>query len=342
VAATNQNASASYAIGASLTTRNAQNTDIFTYGGLTPDGAYSMSATNYRTWTNKPSRLYDTSTGASVAASGWDGTITNAGTVGFSPDGKHIAFVHEDTGQGHTIGMMDVALSTKTFSNLQDIATVSSSYVAWPAFTPDSTWVIFHAGTSAQFETDKGAKGDLYITNGASHTVSRLDALDGYSGSGTYLPAADPGMNFAPTVLPEAVGGYFWVVFTSHRSYGNTLPTQDNGDQNGKLWVAAVDIAPVEGKDPSHPALYLDGQESGADNLRGFWVLPPCQTTGTTCVSGDECCTGFCRSGDGGSTQCVPPPSGCSNEYESCTTNADCCDSNDLCINGRCAQPAPQ
>ncbi len=142
-----------------------------------------------------------------------------------------------------------------------------------------------------------------------------------------YLPDDDPDLSFAPTVLPEAVGGYFWVVFTSHRSYGNTFPSQDNGDENGKLWVAAIDLDLTAGQDSSHPAFYLDGQEGDSDNLRGFWVLPPCEQNGSTCSSGDECCTGFCRpDGEGGAYSCVPAPAGaCSNEFEKCTTTASCC-----------------
>jgi hypothetical protein len=182
----------------------------------------------------------------------------------------------------------------------------------------------------------------VYLVDVASHTSVRADALDGYTPSGgTYLPAKDTELSFAPTILPEAVGGYFWVVFTSHRSYGNILPTQDNDDQNGKLWVAALDINGTAGMDSTHPAFYLDGQESGADNLRGYWVLSPCQSNGTSCSSGDECCEGFCRAVDGGTDQCVSPPSGCSNEYEKCSTAANCCDKSDECIGGFCSQPPP-
>jgi len=143
-------------------------------------------------------------------------------------------------------------------------------------------------------------------------------------------------------VLPEAVGGYFWVVFTSHRSYGNTLPSQDNMDQNGKLWVAAFDIGAAPGTDPSHPAFYLDGQEAEADNLRGFWVLDPCKADGSDCASGDECCEGYCTEGDGGAMQCSPATGGCSHDLDKCSTSADCCDPGAVCINSKCAQLPPK
>jgi hypothetical protein len=339
--------SASYDLKTSASKITSAAGNTFTYGGLYPDGSMEMSATNYRTWINAPSKLYNTATAANIPANGWDGVIKNAGTTAFSPDGQHIAFVHEDTSPNN-IAMMDFDKSTTTFSNLRDLAT-APQYAGWPAFTPDSKWVVYHSDTDSAFETDAMAAGDLFIVDTSSKATARLDTLDGYTAAGattSYLPANDPGLNFAPTVLPEAVGGYFWIVFTSHRSYGNTLPSMygpsGSPDQNGKLWVAALDLNPVDGHDASHPAFYLDGQEVDADCLRGFWVLPPCQQDGTACTSGDQCCNGFCRTDEAGAEVCVNPPGGCSNEYEKCTTSSDCCDTQDTCINNLCAQPAAQ
>ena len=82
--------------------------------------------------------------------------------------------------------------------------------------------------------------------------------------------------------MPEAVGGYF-AVSTSHRSYGNLLASNASSAPR-QTFVAAIDENPTPGKDASHPAFYLDGQELNADNLRGFWTLPPCQPDGTGCA----------------------------------------------------------
>jgi WD40-like Beta Propeller Repeat len=344
VAATSLLASASYDLKNNVSTINALSGDGFTYGGIYPDGSFVISASNYRTWLSNPSRLYDTQTGTNIATPSWDGVITNAGTPAFSPDGTKVVFNHEDldsSGAGHTLAVMDYDPTQKAFSNLVDLANDPTYTLGWPAFTPDTKWVVYHAGSNTAFETDEGAVGDLYFADVATHKVARLDAADGYAGSKVYLPDNDAHLSFAPTVLPEAVGGYFWVVFTSHRSYGNLLPSMDNDDQNGKLWVAAFDLNPTPGQDPSHPAFFLDGQETGADNLRGFWVLNPCSANGDDCASGDDCCGGFCRAVDGGPLQCVPPPGGCSNEFEACKTAADCCDADFQCINSHCAQPTP-
>jgi hypothetical protein len=356
VSATSLGASASWRVasGTSITTSA---TTTFTYMGLYPDGSFGMTSTGYGAVyaPSASSRLFSTANGAAIAAPGWDSVITAAGTPSFSSDGKQIAFMHEDK-DAHTIAKADFAVSTKTFSNITDLATGASGYVAWPAFTPDGKWVLYQVGSDPTYETDCQYSGGIYGVDVATKTVRRLDILNGYTGTGTasYLPASDPGLNFAPTMLAEAVGGYFWAIFTSHRSYGSLLASKANsmglgisncfsaaGDEaNGKLWLAAIDINAAGGTDPSHPAFYLDGQELQADNLRGYWVLPACAKLGVGCGSGDECCSGFCRGENNNVPVCVTQPMGCSREYESCTTSSQCCTSGDLCINGRCSMPA--
>ncbi|MFO0549147.1 MAG: hypothetical protein U0271_12220 [Polyangiaceae bacterium] len=334
--------SAAYDLNNGGATIKSKGDNSYTYGGLYPDGSILVSSTNYRTWTpgffgSGPSRVYNVTTGAQIATPSWDSAVTNAGNPAFSPDGKFIAFNHEDTGGGHSLAMMGYDKGSNTFSGLTDLANDPSRFLGWPAFTPDSKWVVYHAGSSNVFETDNGATGDLFMVNTQTKATVRLDAADGYANGQNYLPANDPNLSFAPTVLPVAVGGYFWTVFTSHRSYGNTLPSLDNNGQNGKLWVAAIDLDPSDGIDPSHPAFFLDGQEYSADNLRGFWVLDPCQGDGVTCQTGLDCCGGYCENGS-----CSTTTTECSDEFELCSTAADCCDPTFECINGHCAQPPPQ
>ncbi len=161
--------------------------------------------------------------------------------------------------------------------------------------------------------------------------------------------------NYEPTVNPIASGGYAWVVFTSRRMYGTVADIPPFcSDPRGvdlsknvtpkKLWVAAVDLSQAPGTDSSHPAFYLPGQELLAGNSRGFWVLDPCQPDGSSCMTGDQCCNGYCEAdGDGGALICsnTPPSGTCSKPGDKCKSSADCCDAGDLCINGFCTQSNP-
>ena len=252
--------------------------------------------------------------------------------------------------------------------------------IAWPSFTPDSSGIVYHLGDSfdsSGFNLNGGnaesppqyAELRLIELDG---TVKSLNALNGRDASAVsilpYGEAVDNNMNYEPNVMPLPVGGYFWVVFTSRRAYGNTVapgraattqpfdvPAQDPWGSNAgpsprkKLWVAALDLnhADAANLDPSHPAFYLSGQELESANMRGFAALAPCVADGATCESGSDCCGGFCRQSGNDPNgapilQCVPPPMNtCSNVDERCMTPSDCCDPTNLCIGGRCAIQRP-
>ncbi len=286
------------------------------------------------------------------------------------------------SGNGHTLDIMDFACgaavttpgapscSTFAFSNLRRLYTngdTTNGYVGWPAWTPDNQGIVFHnvvrIPSGSVLQTRFNAEAQLWYTNvpasGPGDAIL-MNALNGLDGTGAqYLPTPadvtgsaathsdDTKYNYEPTVNPVASGGYFWAVFTSRRMYGN-IATQDPFSNDGsapipkKLWVAAIDINPKPGVDPSHPAFYLPGQELNAPNMRGFWVVDPCRADGSSCDTGAECCGGFCRAGDDGGLVCQNP-SGCANENEKCTTTADCCDGTALtCINGFCVNPGPR
>ena len=70
-------------------------------------------------------------------------------------------------------------------------------------------------------------------------------------------------------------------------------------------------------------------------------VLDPCKSDGASCLSGDQCCNGYCEpSGSSGNLTCSSTPANqCANVQDKCTTAANCCDPTNLCINGFCTQP---
>ena len=358
------NSGSSYDLANNAAVMHQQPDSTFSFGALTPDGKLLMSngaiprtsPLNPLDWTPnvpgqtqgpRPSRLYDPKTGATVAGGGWDGTITYALMPSFSPDGHQIAFNHYDSGSGHSLAVMHFDQQGPAFSALVDVATDASSYLGWPSFTPDGASVVFETATRQDYATWQGANGDLSIVDLASKTVTKLDMLNGFANGAVYLPygASEAHLNYEPTILPVAVGGYYWVAFTSLREYGNTITdaisSQDLFSRRRKIWVAAIDATGGAGHDASHPAFYLPGQELAAGNMRGFWALDPCKADGQSCASGAECCDGFCRPAPGGGDQCVSPPSGCAQEYEKCAVDGDCCGAAQgyRCINGHCAQP---
>jgi len=309
--------------------------ESFTFGALYPDGSVLLrnAALHEGSSTTSPwepdvpgvgdesqytSSLYNVKTGAQIPAPGWDGVVSNALMPAFSPDGTKLAFNHYDTGMGHSLAVMDYTNATNTFANLTDVSTDPMHFLGWPTFTPDSSWLVFHTDSNADYATWELAKADLSIAHLASNTTATLDKLNGVLNGQYYLPygeMAEGHMNYLPTILPVAVGGYYWVVFTSRREYGNTITTSDpyyataNTTPGAlpwrkKLWVAALDIDNPEqpstmAHDISHPAFYLDGQDLQTGNYRGFWALDPCQQNGISCTSGDQCCTGFCRQATG-------------------------------------------
>ena len=149
------------------------------------------------------------------------------------------------------------------------------------------------------------------------------------------------GLSFYPTMSPVAAGGYFWLFFTSRRTYGNILDVPVDNIDSKKIWVTAINVetsAEVEGpiEDRSHPAFYLPGQELDSGNVRAFASLDPCKQNGEPCESGVECCSGFCTDGVCG------PPQDCAEIDEGCQTAADCCDESAECIAGFCAVPPPR
>jgi hypothetical protein len=212
---------------------------------------------------------------------------------------------------------------------------------------------------------------DVNCPNTATTGTSYLPPHPAYAppyGVGSNPPAsyaADWNMNYEPTVLPQASGGYAWVVFTSRRDYGNIATInpfwsdprfEDLSVQPTpkKLWVAAIDLNPTPGTDPSHPAFYLDGQELLAGNSRGYFVLNACENAyvasnpgASLCTSNLDCCTGeICQldAPAGPNSHCQTAPStACVPDGSACVTGQICCDTSALCSQqtNTCVVPPP-
>jgi hypothetical protein len=280
-----------------------------------------------------------------------------------SPDGLHYAFTNgagDAFGTtGRSISLMDLHVdplsNSLTFSNRQLVMDngTGGSVAKFVSFLPDSDHIVLQEGENfctlwgemlptidrtCMNYSYEGATGRLYMIDATLREQVELGILN----QGNAL--LDRQRNYEPFALPVTAGGYFWVVFTSLREYGNTYTGTNVRKQ---LWVAAISTNPSPGVDPSHPPFYLPNQ-SATRNERGFWALQPCANDGSSCQTGDECCGGFCRpsnvSDPSSPTVCKLPPSGsCSQVAEKCATTADCCDAPNgvTCIGAVCTTQSP-
>lgn len=225
-------------------------------------------------------------------------------------------------------------------------------YPAYPFFTPDGNGVVFAMISEPDFSSafpgrSKPAKGELWYV--------RLDTDEGpipLDNINKTLHAENALQDYYPTVLPVAIGGKFWVVWTSRRAFGH----QDTGVQGiageedplrKRLWAAAIRPPNAEEElggrgDPSSPGFYLEGQ-SISGNVRGFATLNPCKATDGECTSGLDCCTGFCAVADGATVGvCTEDIPECSKTNEKCETDANCCppgldEPSNTCVAGYCS-----
>jgi hypothetical protein len=359
---------------------------LFPFAGLTPDGAKALSnGLPTAAWPTKimrgvystpgyKSQLLDTKTGQPITASGL--TVNYVQTPSFSPDTKHVAFLNGDVVDSkRVLAMMDFDDATNTFSNMVPLVeNTPEKAMAWPTFLPDASAIVYHEGDSFDSYAWGGAGtakslpnyAEVRMVEIATKTVKKLEALNGRDAAGKLvLPfgeTVEGRMNYEPNVLPVAVGGYYWVIFDSRRTYGNTIApgsTLEDVEQDPwgsdakpslrkKLWIAAIDVDHADSADPSHPAFYLPGQELEGGNMRAFAAMAPCQPDGGACESGSDCCGGFCRQTSSGADgapmlECVPPPENtCSNTDEACLESANCCNSpKDICVNNRCTRRSP-
>jgi hypothetical protein len=356
------------------------------FPALYKDGTMLFSGSGAMIDGDNSSKLYSTPAGTPVGGvTGVPGNF-QGDLPAFSPDGEHVSFnfyggsLTGDAGatlpsDQRSLGILDFN-GTSTFSNARVLYTpTAGNPVTYSSFFPNSAGVVFEVELSdpsgSWGYTWNQDTGELWWADVATGTAHRLDQLNGYDangnpylpnntgGMGTHTSAQDTTLNYEPTVGPIAGGGYAWVVFTSRRMYGGVAQLDpwtsdprnyawlDPGQiTDKKLWVAAIDLNATPGADPSHPAFYLPAQELRAGNSRGYWSLQACQGDGQGCVTGTQCCGGYCQAEgyDAGltCTSRIPP---CSSQYEKCTTSTDCCGAGSgvSCINNVCtlAQAPP-
>jgi len=308
--------------------------------------------------------LGDPTTGLEVTGSGVDAwPMSTAWTSyeyldpAFSPSGTKLATVLADNSLGSWVKselfVADFNETAHAFTGLKSLLRYDNALftsaqwaIGYPSMTPDDNFIAFHVADHGAgcFNDPQGNN-----CNAATHSISSLYMISAAGGTpiklnnlnDSSLNTNDHNESFEPTFNPVERGGYYWVVFSSERTWGNQHTTYGtSGDK--RLWVAAIDKT-IGTIDPSHPPFYLEGQVANTTNMRGFWALAACTATGATgpdggaaCVSGFECCSGFCDSG-----KCVDVTQvACKALGGSCTQASDCCNSDIVsCTGGTCQEP---
>ena len=304
----------------------------------------------------------------------------------YSVDGNHLVYVNAanvgDAGSPGTasesIGVVDIATAltdggagtfgSVTLTNPRTLydatgtgaGTGAGAFTKVPTFLPDSKSIVFQETHS---QAQSGYNGMLpdWI-DGASYVDGELAMLQPTTNGGyvrVALTNANTGsspafstQNYEPKPLPVQVGGYYWVVFASFRN--DAYPSLATPK---KLWVTAISPGATPGTDASHPPFTLVNQAIIApqQSQRAYWALAPCQATGSTCQTDDDCCNGSClpqNPSDPASPRvCGTPTTGCVANGARCMAgqNQDCCNASQgvQCIGtlngfGTCNAPGAQ
>ncbi len=264
--------------------------DKFTFGGPRTDGSLYMShggsGTGDANWRAPPapSQLFDpTSPATAKVVSGWPANM-QAVTPRFSVDGSQIAFGYwggtalnespsgtlSSDSSGKILATADFTCNAActagwTVTNARPLTTTASPgvKVAWPAFTPDESAVVYQAQilsskahiawSPSDINTVAGAQAELWISAvPPDHTTApvptRLNLLNGLTGAGAnYLPLAP--RTISPPAIAYHSGSSTWTMNQADNC-GNTssisnvkdsqlnyLPAMNPTEAGGKVWV---------------------------------------------------------------------------------------------------------
>ena len=307
--------------------------------GYVTDGGDNGNGSSYWVWQLPTSAAPAPLDVTDESAGNWGLAGTAMMVPSFSPDGTKLVFIDGDSagGAGWRKGLstLDFDQAGKLFKNRRLITSTwpLGDVLKWPAFESDSRSVIFQSTVPGDSCCrNKWRKYGYMGPSNYYEDPGRLWSIDARAATPTPVEltrlnsgeqAKDANKSYQPTMLPVAVGGYRWVVFSSTRPYGNSgnLPgiqedfsdtssyasssytaMTNTSDIQSQLWVAAIDDTASGTTDRSHPAFWLPSQNLSASaangyiNERGFWALDACHPAGSnaaaSCEVDEDCCGG--------------------------------------------------
>ena len=223
------------------------------------------------------------------AADGTGGSVVvnNATMPDWSQDGARIVFARNSTAipfpsPGVDSGSIHVA-AANTWNGDAEIVSSSLGNNYYPAFTPDSSWVVYNRSDLG--DSFDATDAEVWIVNANGGTPIRL-------GNASPEPGGDSWPKVAPFVHDYGQGQVMWITFSSRRPYGL------RAGGTAQIWMVGIDPAlAAAGQDPSFTAFWLPFQDVASGNHIAQWVeeidRQPCVVDGE-CATGEFCEEGFC------------------------------------------------
>jgi hypothetical protein len=352
------------------------NNGRYAWGALSPDGSLLFSnsgpSSNYSS-TAPPGGLEGSDSGSygnalySLATTTLGGAVSSTGIPSalraalpvFSPDGTKVAFNHYGgtvsgiAGDKRSLGMMDVNLTTRTFSNFRRLFTEPTTACntafhatdpctsVWPSFVPGGSAVVFQrevfnngrvsgsnhsdfGGTRSGCDGsgtcgDDGTKGELWwVTTAASPVAARLNAANGRNSAGVIN-------------IPTGANNHS----TAYEPVLNYEPTVNPVAAGGYYWVAFTSrrlYGNVATVNPwwSDPRFKPIGGQHGPTTKK-IWVaaIDPNAAPGTDAsfpafyLPGQELLAGNSKAY--WANEACRAPSNTRSSANECQTNLDCC-----------------
>ena len=237
-------------------------------------------------------------------------------------------------------------------ARITDVFVDPGYYLSWPSFLPDSQNFVFHDERRHGPVLDLPARsryndadGELLHVHAGDRTTCATCARrwdktvtipDGGRGA-RHVPLNPDGTTAARTHSrttsrrrsPSPPAGYYWVVFTSRRSYGNTIDNSDPNDTPAER-EAQEALGRPRSTSTATPAERLEPPRvlpprAGARRGQHARVLDAAAVRGERRVAASPGPTAATASAGrspttaGTTFACVAPPVGCSNTDEKCT-----------------------
>ncbi len=222
-------------------------------------------------WTN----LLATSGGTGIMAR--TGDSLQADSPSFSKDGTRIAYTSTNSiailGMPSTNDIYTIPYNQGAGGAATPVPGASDPAYSeyYPSFSPGDTFLAFNRIPSGQAVYD-APNAEVYIIPSQGGQATRLRANDPPACTGQVSPGLTNSYpRWAPSIMPDDVHHYYWVVFSSKRR-----PNPQGGAPVPQLFLAAIVTTTESGTETleqTYPAIYIPSQVETESNHTPAWDL---------------------------------------------------------------------